>query len=76
MKEESAAINFRLSRRIKDEVDEVSGRFGLTATDLIRIAITEKLDEIERSGKLEIQMRGGKKNGVGKKGKGKKGKKD
>ncbi|MEM8954971.1 MAG: hypothetical protein AAGD22_12535 [Verrucomicrobiota bacterium] len=74
MKTTTTAINFRLQSQTKAEVDDVAARFGLTATDLIRISIIEKLDEIGRTGKLEIRSRSAKGDDGGSGG-GKKGKK-
>jgi hypothetical protein len=58
---------------MKARVEAVVERYGLTMTDLIRLALAEKLDEIERSGKLEFRIGAPVDEGRGKKGK-KKGK--
>jgi antitoxin component of RelBE/YafQ-DinJ toxin-antitoxin module len=69
---ESTGVNFRIRSETKARVEAVAERYGLTVTDLIRLALNEKLDEIERTGKLEFKIGapgGGSDGKKGKKGK-------
>lgn len=50
------SLNIRLEPEIKERLENLSDQTGIKSSVLIRQAISEYLDQVEKTGRLEIRI--------------------